>query len=207
MNTAEERLEAILDLGRDEAVSTLGEARADRLRSLTWARYYALAPEAPSFRERMNRNLFVLAVPLLALYQALRQGLEIEQAEALRLAEDMLQAAYRERMNPVLVAAMNVTYQVAPIRRRFLQKIEKTSEPGGFAFEIPKDERAVFGLDVHVCPITRFAKEHGAPEIVPMICRIDDLVASKLTGLRLERTGTIANGASHCDFRYVKKDG
>lgn len=204
--TPEERLEAILRFGREEATRTLGEAGAARLRSLAWARFYALAPEAPRFRERMNRNLFVLTVPLLALYQALRQGLGVERAEALRLAEDMLHAAYRERMNPVLLAAMNVTYQVAPIRRVFLRRIETTQEPGGFEFEVPKDADAVIALDVRVCPIARFAEEHGAPEIVPLICRIDDLVASKLTGLRLERTGTIGTGASYCDFRYVKKD-
>ncbi|MDC0746363.1 L-2-amino-thiazoline-4-carboxylic acid hydrolase [Polyangium mundeleinium] len=204
--TPEQHLGDILRFGRDEAVRALGEARADRLRSLTWARYYALVPDAPNFQEKTNRKLFVLTLPLLALYQALRQGLEIEREDALRLAEDMLHASYRERMSPVRVAALNVTYQVAPIRRVYLQQVTRMSEPGGFRIEVPEASNAVLALDVHACPIARFAEEHGAPEIVPLICRLDDFLASKLSGLRLERTGTIGTGASHCDFRYVKKN-
>lgn len=39
--------------------------------------------------------------------------------------------------------------------------------------------------------------------MVPILCRLDDLTARYMRGVKLELTGTIAMGAGHCDFRYV----
>ena len=51
--------------------------------------------------------------------------------------------------------------------------------------------------------LAEFARRHGAPEIVPMICRLDDLKVKDLHGIELHRTGTLGTGAERCDFRYV----
>jgi hypothetical protein len=41
---------------------------------------------------------------------------------------------------------------------------------------------------------------HGDREILPNICGLD-FVAYAARGIRLERTQTLAGGASHCNFR------
>jgi L-2-amino-thiazoline-4-carboxylic acid hydrolase len=73
-------------------------------------------------------------------------------------------------------------------------------EPGpGDSFE--------FGIDYKGCGFCKFAERHGDQEILPHICGLD-FDAYSTRGIRLERTQTLAGGASHCNFRFsrVKPD-
>lgn len=69
-------------------------------------------------------------------------------------------------------------------------------EPGtGDSFE--------FGIDYKACGFCKFAARHGDKEILPNICGLDfDAYAAR--GIRLERTQTLAGGASHCNFRFSR---
>jgi hypothetical protein len=69
-------------------------------------------------------------------------------------------------------------------------------EPGpGDTFE--------FGIDYKECGFCKFAARHGDHEILPSICGLD-FEAYAVRGIRLERTQTLAGGASHCNFRFSK---
>jgi len=58
-----------------------------------------------------------------------------------------------------------------------------------------------FGYDVKSCAACTLAGKHDAMAAVPYLCAVDDVLSDKWQqGLR--RTGSIALGASHCDFRY-----
>ena len=58
-----------------------------------------------------------------------------------------------------------------------------------------------FGINYKACGFCKFAARHGDREILPNICGLDfDAYAAR--GIRLERTQTLAGGASHCDFRF-----
>lgn len=60
-----------------------------------------------------------------------------------------------------------------------------------------------FGIDYKACGFCKFAARHGDKEILPNICGLDfDAYATR--GIRLERTQTLAGGASHCDFRFSR---
>ncbi|MCC8967408.1 L-2-amino-thiazoline-4-carboxylic acid hydrolase [Bradyrhizobium sp. Pear76] len=67
-------------------------------------------------------------------------------------------------------------------------------EPGsGDSFE--------FGINYKACGFCKFAGRHGDTEILPNICGLDfDAYAAR--GIHLERTQTLAGGASHCNFRF-----
>jgi hypothetical protein len=69
-------------------------------------------------------------------------------------------------------------------------------EPGpGDTFE--------FGINYKACGFCKFAARHGDKEILPTICGLDfDAYATQ--GIRLERTQTLAGGASHCNFRFSR---
>jgi hypothetical protein len=69
-------------------------------------------------------------------------------------------------------------------------------EPGpGDSFE--------FGINYKACAFCKFAGRHGDKEILPNICGLDfDAYATR--GIRLERTQTLAGGASHCNFRFSR---
>ena len=69
-------------------------------------------------------------------------------------------------------------------------------EPGpGDSFE--------FGINYKACGFCKFAGHHGDQDILPHICGLD-FEAYATRGIRLERTQTLAGGASHCNFRFSK---
>lgn len=69
-------------------------------------------------------------------------------------------------------------------------------EPGpGDSFE--------FGINYRACGFCKFAGRHGDKDILPNICGLDfDAYATR--GIHLERTQTLAGGASHCNFRFSR---
>lgn len=60
-----------------------------------------------------------------------------------------------------------------------------------------------FGINYKACGFCKFAARHGDEEILPNICGLD-FEAYATRGIRLERTQTLAGGASHCDFRFSR---
>jgi hypothetical protein len=69
-------------------------------------------------------------------------------------------------------------------------------EPG------PGDEFE-FGINYRACGFCKFAARRGDKEILPNICGLDfDAYATR--GIHLERTQTLAGGASHCNFRFSR---
>ena len=69
-------------------------------------------------------------------------------------------------------------------------------EPGpGDSFE--------FGINYKACGFCKFAARHGDQDILPHICELD-FEAYATRGIRLERTQTLAGGASHCNFRFSR---
>jgi hypothetical protein len=60
-----------------------------------------------------------------------------------------------------------------------------------------------FGINYKACGFCKFAARHGDQEILPHICGLD-FEAYGTRGIRLERTQTLAGGASHCNFRFSR---
>jgi len=60
-----------------------------------------------------------------------------------------------------------------------------------------------FGINYKACGFCKFAARHGDTEILPSICGLD-FEAYAARGIRLERTQTLAGGASHCNFRFSR---
>jgi len=65
------------------------------------------------------------------------------------------------------------------------------------------NDNSEFGINYKACGFCKFAGRHGDKEILPNICGLDfDAYATR--GIRLERTQTLAGGASHCNFRFSR---
>jgi L-2-amino-thiazoline-4-carboxylic acid hydrolase-like protein len=78
--------------------------------------------------------------------------------------------------------------------------------PGDFVYDFvapgPGDTFE-FGINYKACGFCKFAARHGDTEILPNICGLDfDAYATR--GIHLERTQTLASGASHCNFRFSR---
>jgi hypothetical protein len=80
---------------------------------------------------------------------------------------------------------------------------------GGGSLEIEPIGKSEESLDFNVtrCKYAEFYKELGLPELGYLFhCNRDfAMVAGFNPSLGLERTQTIMEGASHCDFRFVRK--
>ena len=94
-----------------------------------------------------------------------------------------------------------------PLLRSFDKKVGKLGHPDGFAAKIIMDKSETFGLgygvDILECGICKLYQKHNYKRFASILCEVDHITTS-LAGLEMHRSGTIANGASHCDFRYRK---
>ena len=64
-------------------------------------------------------------------------------------------------------------------------------------------DRFEFGVDYKACGFCKFAACHGDREVLPNLCGLD-FVAYAARGIRLERSQTLAGGATHCNFRFSR---
>jgi hypothetical protein len=79
---------------------------------------------------------------------------------------------------------------------------EEYSEDFVYNFVEPgPDDSFEFGINYKACGFCKFAARHGDEEILPHICGLD-FEAYATRGIRLQRTQTLAGGASHCNFRF-----
>lgn len=69
---------------------------------------------------------------------------------------------------------------------------------------LPGNGEYDLGYDYLECGACKLCKDEGCPEITQYICRMDFVLAD-IMDMKLVRTGTIAEGAKLCDFRYSKK--
>ena len=68
---------------------------------------------------------------------------------------------------------------------------------------LPGNDEYNLGYDYHECGICKLCQDEGCPELAAYLCRMDYVLAD-IMHMKLVRTGTIAEGASYCDFRYSR---
>lgn len=68
---------------------------------------------------------------------------------------------------------------------------------------LPGNDEYDLGYDYHECGICKLCQDEGCPELATYLCRMDYVLAD-IMHMELVRTGTIAEGASYCDFRYSR---
>jgi hypothetical protein len=75
-------------------------------------------------------------------------------------------------------------------------------------YQVVRQGPEVFEVDVARCRYAEFYKAIGAPDLGFLLtCSADFSLADGYgAGVRLTRTQTIMQGASHCDFRYSLED-
>ena len=92
-----------------------------------------------------------------------------------------------------------------------MTEAHQTQFPEDFVYDFvepgPNDDFE-FGINYSACGFCKFAGRHGDKEALPNICGLDfDAYATR--GIHLDRTQTLAGGASHCNFRFsrLNRDG
>ena len=77
----------------------------------------------------------------------------------------------------------------------------------GLDYEVKKETPEAFDVNVTGCRYAEFYKKMNAPELgFLLVCSADFAMTEGFgAGVKLKRTQTIMQGASHCDFRYQLK--
>jgi hypothetical protein len=191
---------------RRALLSRFSAAEVERIVEQLQAEFRAMLPRLPYIGGKQNpltANL-VACSWFLALYRVVQpRGLSDDEIGDLvyRVAEEWVTSSPRwlGRLQGLLVRT--------PLLRLVFGRISRQSQqrkyPGDFVVQfVPGDGRTFdFGLDFSGCAIHKFFQAEQAGHFAKYMCRIDYLTTG-YKGIELIRTGTIANGADKCDFRY-----
>jgi hypothetical protein len=97
----------------------------------------------------------------------------------------------------------------ALLREQAAQSVTSSHQdefPEDFVYDFVEpgaDDTFEFGINYKACGFCKFAARHGDKDILPNICGLD-FDAYAVRGIRLDRTQTLAGGASHCNFRFSR---
>lgn len=139
----------------------------------------------------------IQAQVLVPLVKALQAELGEEQAN--RLVRKALGDLYR-RFGEEFWRARNETNLGNSVASAF----KTYAQDDALDYRISEQSQDAFALDVTRCRYAEFYKALGEPELgFLLVCTADFAVAEGFGGdVKLTRTQTIMQGASHCDFRY-----
>ena len=126
---------------------------------------------------------------------------EVLEAQMLAVPEAERLAAGRQFMSPENQALLREQAARSATRRH------QDAFPGDFVYDFvepgPGDDFE-FGIDYKACGFCKFAACHGDGEVLPNLCGLD-FVAYAARGIHLERSQTLAGGATHCNFRFSRR--
>lgn len=110
-----------------------------------------------------------------------------------------------QRFLKVLPVKLLKTQMGNVLVKAFERRVSKPGHPDGFVVNIITDKDETYGLgygiDILECGICKLFNKHGYSKYASILCEVDE-ITSGLAGLQLFRSGTIANGAAKCDFRW-----
>lgn len=108
-----------------------------------------------------------------------------------------------------LLPKLTNTWLGQSLIKTFHKRVSVNSNPDGFIANIITNKQETYGLgygiDIIECGICKLFKKHNYSKYASILCEVDE-ITSGLAGLQLIRTGTIANGAKKCDFRFKRKE-
>lgn len=188
--------------------SRYGDALAQTFMTESRTEFENLIPHIPYIGGRDNplTDTLVQMTSLLALYRVMKRH-NYPVAEIGDLAQAMARNQI-EQFPRAIRHLIGRIYMTRLWRRRTLKKAETSQTapfPGNFVYEVVEGDGQNFewGINYLECGVVKFFQAQDADEFTPYMCLIDYLIFPGM-GIQLERQGTIANGCSHCDFRFRK---
>lgn len=159
----------------------------------------------PAEREVLVRHQLRAAV---LLDEALIQALDLDEARRCELLLEVISETGARFIQKILPLPEVSDWHEASHeeRERFL------GEATGRFFNSEIDEVYIdddeLGFDVCDCRFVTLTEALGRPYLAAMFCAADSVFFERPEApVRLERTGTLATGASRCDFRFSYRDG
>ncbi len=142
----------------------------------------------------------IQAEVLVPLVKALRAELGQQRADA--LVRQALGDLYRR-----LGEGWAKRRQPGDLGKQLARTMEGFAAGGALDYDVVSQAADGLAVNVTGCRYAEFYKAMGEPELgFLLVCSSDfPLVEGMGNGIELERSQTIMQGASHCDFRYALK--
>ncbi|MHB8492090.1 MAG: L-2-amino-thiazoline-4-carboxylic acid hydrolase, partial [Solirubrobacteraceae bacterium] len=171
----------------------------DRLLAGAWSDFDSLVPELPCEPTLGSRQNVMLACLTLSMLQALlAEGVEREYA--IELVGDACWKVYAQwGQIPRLISRLSTRDPAKRLRMGVNMFMRYPFNRPGYRFtDVPEPNGR--GLDMLRCPVADYLAAHEASDLtVATWCNLDYQLA-RMWGGELERHGTLAGGAAHCDF-------
>jgi hypothetical protein len=170
--------------------------------------YEKLIPEIPYIkgaRARMLNSFLLITAQELAAYKAMNKNGK-SPGEAWELCHEALRFRLTEipKWKRWLLRSFMFSHLVRKIMARRARQQQKVHF-GDFEIEylIGEGGEFDFGVNYLQCGNHTFVKKHGGDKFAPFVC-MSDIALSEAMGWGLIRTQTLADGCTHCDFRFKK---
>jgi len=202
----QEKVVEYQEMCRPKIEELLGAGNYDRCCAAMSKEYDEFASRLPTLEDSNNRGVFFRNAPfILSLYRTLLGEFALSQDEALDILSQITGYKVREDYgtDPVMKFIMSRVAGSDFFRKMFVGVWERQDEKYGWACEFPESD-AYIAINVTRCGLVDWYTDQGVPEIAPIGCEGDFIMAEFMTGLELARTKTIADGDDICVFRYVK---
>ena len=167
-------------------------------------RYEDLIPEIPYIGGEENHltSSLVGSVECLALYQEMNASGKT----AAETGKVLYEAIVERYGNPIPEIPLSQKLSEEDFMRRRKERAERSQQreyEGDFVYEFVEGDGDTFdyGYNFTECATQKFYITQAAEEFLPFYCFLD-FPKSRLYGLGLSRTGTLAEGCEVCDFRF-----
>jgi hypothetical protein len=196
----------MMAIGKPLMTARYGAETAVSIIAGSTTEFEQLIPQIPYIggKENSLTDTMIQISSLLALYRVLkRHGRSV--AEIGELTYEMAQA-WVDRYPKFVRHLIGRFYMSGFNRRRQQEKAlisQEHEHPENFVTEFVAGDGDSFdwGINYLECGIVKFFARQGAEDLTPYMCQIDYLLFPAM-GIGLQRTGTIGQGCTHCDFRF-----
>lgn len=187
------------------------EGYAARLYRDARKEYEAIIPRIPYIagaRSRLLNAFLRITAQEVAVYKAMKKD-EKTPGEAWEVCHEAIRLRMKEFPGWKVWLLKRLMYS-SLARRRIKQRAERKEQLRFGDFEvryvIGNGKEFDWGVDYVGCGNLELVKKLGAEEFAPYVCMSDIPLGLRL-GWDLIRTGTLADGCDHCDFRFKKGAG
>ncbi len=199
----------MMAVGKELFVERYGRTITNDIIEQSHIEFERLLPEIPYIGGKDNPMTDTLEqmATLLALYRVLR-GRERPLEEIGELMYRMGEAWVEQY--PKFLRQLIGRFYMSRFQRRRSQRHALRSQEreytADFVTKIIDGDGQDFewGVNYLECGVVKYFAQQGAEELTPYMCQIDYLLFPAI-GINLVRTGTIAQGCTHCDFRFKRE--
>lgn len=143
-----------------------------------------------------------LAAMTIGLHNSLRQA-GLTEEEARERTSQVTWLMYEKLTGlPWKLTALLAKSRIARVHRVMDWSMRFPYGPPGYQMQYVQAAENTVAFDVHRCPTADYFARQGLSELcVSAFCNLDYPLADRW-GVTLERSQTLAGGATHCDFRF-----